>query len=77
MLDTNVVMLVDTGSSETILKKDLYENLPSNKRPELRPVNISLTMATGDTFPFHGKATVTFITFFKRSTRCPYSRYKE
>jgi hypothetical protein len=40
ILDTNVVMLVDTVSSVTILKKDVYEKLPLNIRPELRPVNM-------------------------------------
>lgn len=60
ILDTNVLMLVDTGSSVTILQKRLFERLPLNERPEVKPVNITLTTATGDTFPFLGKVKLTF-----------------
>ncbi|XP_053376966.1 uncharacterized protein LOC128547795 [Mercenaria mercenaria] len=47
-------MLADTGSNVTILRRELYENMAPLAKPNLIPINMSLTTATGDTAPFHG-----------------------
>lgn len=50
-----VKMLVDTGASVTILKKELFEKLPLTSKETLQPVNLSLVTATGETSAFLGK----------------------
>ncbi|KAK3108932.1 hypothetical protein FSP39_019065 [Pinctada imbricata] len=51
-------MLVDTGSSVTIIKKDVYDLWPEENRPVLEPVRMNLVTATGDSASFLGKTTV-------------------
>ena len=53
-------MLVDTGSNVSILRKDLYDKLPLTEKPEVIPINMTLTTATGDTAPFYGKICANF-----------------
>lgn len=48
-------MLADTGSNVTILRKQLFDELPLVEKTRLIPINMSLTTATGDTAPFYGK----------------------
>ena len=49
-------MLVDTGATVTVLRKDIFENLFS--KPELKGVKSSLVNATGELSPFYGKASL-------------------
>ena len=49
-------MLVDTGATVTVLRKDIFDNLLS--KPELKVVKSSLVNATGELSPFYGKTTL-------------------
>ena len=55
-----LTFLVDTGSNVIIMRKDLLDNWPKEHFPHLTPVNIQLITATGECFPFHGKAKIDF-----------------
>ena len=51
-------MLVDTGASVTILKKDFFEKLMPSSRDSLKSVNLNLVTATGEISSFMGKLNV-------------------
>lgn len=58
ILNTKLAMLFDTGSSATLLKREIYDKWSTDDRPEIQPVNMSLTTATGESSPVLGKINV-------------------
>lgn len=56
--DTQISMLVDTGSNVTIIRKSLTDSWPTSVRQCITPVNMTLVTATGDSVPFLGKISV-------------------
>ena len=53
-----LLMLVDTGSSNTILTYEQYQQIPGDRRPKLRPVNMQLIQADGGSVEVYGEADV-------------------
>ncbi|KAK3085966.1 hypothetical protein FSP39_011423 [Pinctada imbricata] len=53
-----LAMLLDTGSSVTIIKKEVHDLWPEENRPVLEPVRMNLITATGESASFLGKTTV-------------------
>lgn len=53
-----VTMLVDTGASVTILKREIFETLKPSCPNLLKPVDLNLTTATGEIAPLLGKIVV-------------------
>lgn len=51
-----VKFLVDTGANLTIVRPEIYNQLPEPERPELKPVNLEMAVADGRPLPFHGCA---------------------
>lgn len=51
----SVTMLVDSGASVSILRKDVFDSLPSSSRPSIEPVRMNLLTATGQASAFIGK----------------------
>ncbi len=47
--------LVDTGASLTILRPDIYYNIPENSRPQLSSTDIRVAMANGQLAPCLGR----------------------
>ena len=56
--DVPVAMLVDTGANVTVLKREIFEKLPPSSKEKLKPVDLNLVTATGETSSFVGKITV-------------------
>ena len=51
-----VIMLVDSGASVSILRKDIFDTIPPpSSRPVIKPVRMSLLTATGEASQFIGK----------------------
>lgn len=50
-----VTMLVDSGASVSILRKDIFDTIPPSSRPLIKPVRMSLLTATGEASEFIGK----------------------
>lgn len=51
-----VSMLVDTGSTVTLMRRDLVESW--EEQPTIEPVNMTMLTATGETSPFYGKINI-------------------
>jgi len=51
-------MLVDSGANVSILRKDVFDNIPPSCRPQIKPVRMNLLTATGEASQFLGKADV-------------------
>ena len=51
-------MLVDSGANVSILRKDVFDNIPPPCRPQIKPVRMNLLTATGEASQFLGKADV-------------------
>lgn len=47
-------LLVDSGSTYTIMDYDLYMSIPEAERPELQKIQLVLRSATGDKLQIHG-----------------------
>ena len=54
----SVNMLVDTGACVTVLKRDIFHKLPPSSQDMLKPVNLNLVTATGETSAFLGKLNI-------------------
>ena len=48
-------MLVDSGASVSILRKDVFDSIPSSPRPSIEPGCMNLLTATGQASAFIGK----------------------
>ena len=48
-------MLVDSGASVSILRKEVFDNIPISSRPPIKPVRMNLLTATGEASQFIGK----------------------
>ena len=48
-------MLVNSGASVSILRKDIFDTIPPSSRPIIKPVRMSLLTATGEASQFIGK----------------------
>ena len=51
-------LLIDSGSTYTILDVGLYETIPKDKRPALEHVDLILRSANGQQLHVHGQATI-------------------
>jgi dUTPase len=54
----SVNILVDTGACVTVLKRDIFNKLPPSSQDMLKPVNLNLVTATGETSAFLGKLNI-------------------
>ena len=54
----SVSMLEDSGASVSILRKDIFDNIPPESRPQVMPVRMNLLSATGTASEFIGKVEV-------------------
>ena len=54
-------MLVDTGASVTILKREIFEKLPPSSKDKLEAVSLTLVTATGESMPFIGSLNVDIV----------------
>ena len=54
----SVNILVDTGACVTLLKRDIFNKLPPSSQDILKPVNLNLVTATGETSAFLGKLNI-------------------
>ncbi len=54
-------LLMDSGSTYTILDHALFMSLPQETRPNLRPVSLILRVASGDVIPVHGEVTMNLV----------------
>lgn len=51
-----LIALIDTGASISIMHPDVYDRLPENNKPSLRPVQLHLTVANGQLVSVKGQA---------------------
>ena len=51
----SVTMLVDSRASVSILRKDVFESIPSSSRPSIKPVRMNLLTATDQASALIGK----------------------
>ena len=51
-------LLIDSGSTYTIVDKGLFENIPENSRPPLEKINLVLRSANGETLEVCGQTTM-------------------
>ena len=51
-------LLVDCGSTYTVLDLDTYEDIPVDIRPPLEPVNLILRNANGEILKVHGQTRI-------------------
>ena len=48
----NIAMLVDTGANVTLLSEKVVKKLQESSTIDIKPVNINLITATGESAPF-------------------------
>lgn len=53
-------MLVDTGASCSILSKQIFDSLPKEKQRELRPADVKVAQASGESMKIHGEIDIDF-----------------
>lgn len=51
----SVNMLVDSGASVSIMRKDFFDSLALEDRPQVMPVRMNLLTATGEISEYIGK----------------------